>query len=128
MFLHFLIKNFRINLPIYIFHYLCSSIKQEITKKRKQVPYARLLSEIFHQGGLLQKLGDHGLASDKELGTSIGRVLDGSLLGSMWIIEKGQVTTSESDRKASQVMSDLMTNFPPISHEYPPKVLAQCIS
>lgn len=114
LFLHFLIKNFKINLPAYMFHYLGSSIKEGITKKRKQVPYPRLLSEIFHQEELLKKLRDHGLVNDKELGICTGRVLNGSLLGNMGIIEKGQVITSESDVKESQVMSNLMTNFPPI--------------
>lgn len=67
--LHFLINNFRINLPTYIFNYKCSSIKEGITKGKKQVPYAKLLSKIFYQGKLLQKLEKFELATDEELGT-----------------------------------------------------------
>jgi len=51
--LHFLTKNFKIDLPKYMFTNLCWSIKESINKQRKQLPYGRLLYEIFHQGILL---------------------------------------------------------------------------
>jgi hypothetical protein len=69
MFLDFMIHNYMINLPAYIFHYMCTSIKEGITKRIRNVPYVRLLSEIFHQGRLIEKLRHHGLVSDKEIGT-----------------------------------------------------------
>jgi len=83
LFLHFLIHKYKIDFPRYMFNYLCWSIKESINKKWKQIPYGRLLSEIFHQGGLLKKIRDTGVASDKELGTCTRRVLNGSLLGAM---------------------------------------------
>lgn len=120
LFLHFLIHNYKIDFPKYMFNYLCWSIKESINKKRKQIPYGRLLSEIFHQGGLLKKIRDTGVAFDKELGTCTGRVLYGSMLGAIGIIEKSKVVLLESDLIESKVVSDLMIDFPPNSREDPP--------
>jgi hypothetical protein len=44
------------------------------------------------------------------------------MLGYMKIVSK--VTMLESDMKESEVMSDLMVDFPPISKQDPPEVLA----
>ena len=86
------------------------------------------MSEIFHQEGLLKKIRDTGVTYDKELGTCTGRVLNGSMLGATTIIEKSKLVVLESDLIESKVMSDLMIDFPPISREDPPEVLAQYVA
>ena len=46
----------------------------------------------------------------------------------MGIIENLEVVILEPDLTESQIMSDLMTDFPPISREYPPEVLAEYVA
>lgn len=90
--------------------------------------YTRLLSEIFHQGKLLQTLQHVGVAFDEDLGTWTERILSGMTLGYMKIIEKKNVVTSEQNFQASMNQSALMDDFPPISREDPSDVLAHFIA
>jgi len=71
--LYFLAAYQKINLPRYLMHHLWWAIKEGIKGKRKQVPCGRLLSKIFSQGKLLETLRRKRLASDKALGTVLGR-------------------------------------------------------
>ena len=77
--LYFLAAFQKINLPRYLMHHLCWAIKEGIKGKRKQVPYGRLLSEIFSQGRLLETLRISKLASDRALGTTTGKIINGIL-------------------------------------------------
>jgi len=107
---------------------MCWAIKENIDKKIIQVPYGRLLSEIFHQSGLLKRIKDTGAASDKDMGACTGRILNGRFLSSMKPIEPSEVKILDSDRTESQVMSDLMKDFPPISREDHPIVIAEVVA
>jgi hypothetical protein len=98
------------------------------SKGEKNVPYTRLISEIFHQGKLLQKLQHVGVASDEELGTCTGRVISVLTLGHMKIVEKKKVIITDQDLQTSLNLSQLMEDFPLISKEDPPYMLAQFIS
>lgn len=62
------------------------------------------------------------------MGTCIGRILNGRLLGSMKIIEPSEVKILDYDIIESQVMSDLMKDFPPISKEDHPVVIAEVVA
>ena len=55
-------------------------------------------------------------------------MLNGSMLEAMGMIEKSEVISSKFDLTESQVMSDLMINFPPISKEDPSEVLVQYVA
>ena len=92
------------------------------------MPYGRLLSEIFHQSRLLQRIKDNGSASGKDLGTCTRRILNGRLLGNMSIIDPSKVTILDTDMIESKVMSDLMKDFPPIYREDNPVVIAQVVA
>jgi hypothetical protein len=81
-----------------------------------------LLLEIFYQGGLLKVLKDNGVVSEKDLGTITGRIINGKTMRYMHIVDKAIV---EKDKmKESQNVSDLMEDFPPISKEENPELLA----
>jgi len=51
VFLHFFMSKEKANVPKYIFRHMIKTLKECQTIKRCWVPYGRLLSEIFHQGG-----------------------------------------------------------------------------
>jgi len=104
---------------------MCWAIKESSgSKKRKQVPYARLLLEIFHQSGLLNIIKKIGVSFDKDLGTCNGRILNARTLGYMKIVDPSKVKILKTDMTGSEISSDLMVEFPPISKEDPLEVLA----
>jgi len=123
--LYFLAAYEKINLPRYLMHHLCWAIKEGIRGKRKQIPCGRLLSEIFTHGKLLETLRRHRLSSDKTLRTVTGKIINGKTLQNMKIIRK--FSPNEKDLKESAVQTELMRDFPPISKEENPKVLAELI-
>lgn len=47
-FILFLVNKHEINLPAYICNHLCESIRERKKHQKKNVPYARLLFELFH--------------------------------------------------------------------------------
>jgi len=123
VFLYFLNNFEKVNLPRYIFNHTCWALKESQGKKeRRQVPYGRLSSEIFHQSGMLKTLRSIGVVSDKDLDTSIGKIINGRKLKYMQIMKKA--TVLKTNLKESDVLSDLMVDFPPISKEDNPEVLA----
>ena len=124
--LYFLSAFDKINLPKYLMHHLCWAIKEGIRGKRKQIPYGRLLSEIFTEGKLLETLRRNQLASDKTLRTIIRKIINGKTLHNMKIIKK--FSPNEKDLKESAVQAELMKDFPPFYKERNPEVLAELIA
>jgi len=47
------------------------ALEQSQQKNRAFVPYGRLLSEIFHQGGMLEVLKMSKAVNDNKLGTMV---------------------------------------------------------
>jgi len=107
-------------------HHLCWAIKEGIRGKRKQIPYGRLLSEIFTQGKLLETLRSHKLATNMTLRTVTGKIINGKTLQNMKIIRK--FSPNEKDLKESVVQTELMRDFPPISKEDNPEIVAELIA
>ena len=89
------------------------ALRESIEKGRKFIPYGRLLSEIFYQGGLLKALKDSGVDSDNHLRTMTGKNIKGYTLRIMGIVKT--VDKLEFDLKESMIVSDLMIDFPQIS-------------
>jgi len=123
VFLYYLIMFEKVNLTRYIFNHMLWALSESQGKnRRRQIPYGRLLSEIFYQGGLLEVLKNSGVVSNDELGTMTGKIINGKALRYIQIVEKAIV--EENDMKESHIVSDLMEDFPPISKEDNPEVLA----
>jgi len=124
--LYFLDAFDKINLPKYLMHHLCWAVKEGIRGKRKQIPYGRLLSEIFTQGKLMETLRSNNLAFNKTLRTRTGKMINGKTLQNMKIIKK--LSPNEKDLKESTDQTKLMKDFPPIFKERNPEVLNDLIS
>jgi len=84
------------------------------------------LSEIFTQGKLLDTLRRHMLATDRTLRTVTGKIINGKTLQNMKIIRK--FSPNEKDLKESAVQTELMRDFPLISKEENPEVVAELIA
>jgi len=101
-----------VNVPKYIFKHMIKELRESQKKGRVWVPYGRLISEIFHQGGILQALSEVNYFTDEKLERETGKVSNASTLKNMRLISK--VTKLKSDISESKVVSNLMENFPRI--------------
>ena len=91
---------------------MIKELRESQKKGRFLVPYGRLISEIFHQGGILQALSEVNYFTDEKLETETGKVINANTLKNMRLISK--VTRLKSDISESRVVSNLMEDFPPI--------------
>jgi len=76
-----------------------------------------LLSEIFHQRGFLKALKLTKVIDDNQLGTVVGKYINGNTLKNMYLVEK--VVKMDTDLKESNILSNLMDDFPPICKHDP---------
>jgi len=119
VFLHFFLKKEKTNVPKYIFKHMIKTLKESQLKNRTWMPYGRLISEIFNQGGLLRGLSETRGFTNDILGTVIGKIINGATLANMKLIKPDAVIKLESDMKESRISSNLMEGFPPICKQDP---------
>jgi len=112
VFIHHIIKGEKVNIPKYIFKHMIKELRESQMKDRTWVPYGRLISEIFHQGGIIQALNETRFYTDDQLETVVGKVINGKTLKNMQLVKR--FTPLNTDISESMVVSDLMANFPPI--------------
>jgi len=122
VFLHFFVTFEKVNLPKYIFHHMLCVLKEIQEKNRTFILYGRLLLEIFHQGGILEPLKLSKVVNDDQLGTVVGKYINGTTLKHIHLVK--EVVKMETDMKESNILSNLMDDFPPISKQYPIDVQA----
>ena len=91
------------NVPKYIFKHMLMTLKESQVSKRSWIPYGRLLSEIFHQGGILSALKEIKIFTDKQLGTVIGKIINGCTLRKMKLIKKEDFKEITTNSKESYV-------------------------
>ena len=89
------------------------------------MPYGRLLSEIFHQGGMLEVLKMLKAVDDNQLGTVVGKYINGSTLYNMHLVKT--VIRMDTDLQESNILSNLMDNFPLICKQDPSDVIAHYV-
>jgi len=122
VFLHLFLTRERANVPKYIFKHMIKNLKDSQILQKNFVPYGRLLSEIFHQGGILNALKEVNHFIDAQHGTVTGRIINGAILVSMKFIKKADFKELSTDLKESSVISNLMDDFPPICKQDPLEV------
>jgi len=91
------------------------ALKESQQDDKKYIPYGRLISEIFYQGVLLNVLKNNGVVSNEHLGTMTRKVINGRTLRYMSLVKS--FIKLDIDLKESQVVSDLIIDFPPISKQ-----------
>jgi len=120
--LHFFLTKEKANVPKFIFRHLVKNLRESQTIHKNFVPYGRLLSEIFHQGGILNSLKEVNYFTDAQLCTVTGRIINGATLVAMKLIKKQDLKELSTDLKESSVISNLMDDFPPICKQDPLEV------
>ena len=122
VFLHFFLTREKANVPKYIFRHMIRNLKDSQTINRNCIPYGRLILEILHQGGILKALKKVNYFTDAQLGTVIGKIINGGTLKHMKLIRKEDHKVFSTDLKKSSVISNLMDDFPPICKQDPLEV------
>ncbi|KEH16112.1 hypothetical protein MTR_0322s0040 [Medicago truncatula] len=117
--LHFVIKGVEANVPRYIFRHMVHQLRESQQNKRCWVPYGRLLSEIFYQGGIIDLLKEAQIFTDEQLGTVRGKIINGETLRSMYLIDAKDLKKLPTDLKPSDAKSAFIPNFPPICKQDP---------
>jgi len=107
------------NVPKYIFRHMIKTLKESQTIKRSWIPYGRLISEILHQGRILNTLKEVNIFTNAQLGTVTGKIINGGTLKHMKLIKKEDYTVLSTYLKESAVVSNLMEDFPPICKQDP---------
>jgi len=88
VFLHLFLTKEKANVPKFIFRHLVKNLKDSQTMHRNFVPYGRLLSEIFYQGGILNSLKEVDYFTDAQFNIVTGRIINGATLVAMKLIKK----------------------------------------
>jgi len=83
VFLYHLVNLEKVNMPKYIFNHMLWALNESQQIGRRFIPYGRLISEIFHQGKLLQVLKTTGVVSDSQLRTMTQKIMNGRTLRHM---------------------------------------------
>jgi len=122
VFLHLLLTKEKANVPKFIFRHLVKNLRESQTIHKNFVPYGRLLSEIFYQGGILNSLKEVNYFTDAQLCTVTGRIINGENLVAMKLIKKQDLKQLSTDLKESSAISNLMDDFPPICKQDPLEV------
>jgi len=116
----------KINFPRYVMDHLCWAINEGTIKGRKQVPFGRLLSEIFHQGGVLKVLKKSRDASDKCFKASTAeKTISSRTFHSMHYFK-----TAPKDEKWLEMTtaeSEIIRDFPSIVKKSNPEILAKSV-
>jgi len=98
---------------------MVKAVTESQTNNKTWIPYGRLISEIFYQGGLLRGLSETRGLTDEMLGTVTDKIINGATLANMKLIKPDAVIKLESDMKESRISSNLMEGFPPICKQDP---------
>lgn len=98
---------------------MIKTLRESQTIKRCWIPYGRLISEVLHQGGILNNLKELNIFTDAHLGTLTWKVINGSTLRHMRLITKEEYTELSTDMKESSFVFNLMDNFPSICKQDP---------
>ena len=126
VFLHYFVKFEKVSLPKYIFKHMIWARRESQDKNKSAIPSGRLLSKIFYHGGILNILKTIGAVSDKQLATMVGKYINAKTLKSMKMIN--EVQKVETYLTKSMILYDIMEDFPPISKEDHPRVIAEYAS
>ncbi|RHN40859.1 hypothetical protein MtrunA17_Chr8g0359621 [Medicago truncatula] len=122
IFLHLFIKGEKANVPRYIFRHMIHQLRESQLKNRCWIPYGRLISEILHQGGILNALSNMNFFTYEQLGTKTGKIINGETLKNMRLISKESYKKLDTNMKESDAVSAIMKDFPPICKQDPLEV------
>lgn len=111
----------KINLSTYIFNHLCEAIKDGTKLHKRNVSYARLLSEFFFQVHLIGAFKN--LSNNGDLEEIYGNVLSASILANMQLMKKTAIVTSKIPLSVRCTDSYYLEDYPIITKMDNPEVI-----
>ena len=106
------------NVPKYIFRHMIKTLKESQTINRCWCPVEYFSLKSFIKV-VFWMLSNINVADDKQLGTVTSKVINGGSLRHMKLIKKEDYQKLATDLKESEVVSNLMVDFPPICMKDP---------
>lgn len=103
----------RVNLVSYIFNHLCDAIKESQKHNKNNVPYARLIYELFHHRRLIDAL--EKVYATQDLEETYGNIISTTVLRNMNIIKKKDVVKSNESLCIKSGKTYYLEDFPNIS-------------
>lgn len=98
---------------VYIFKHLCDAIKESQKHNNNNVPYARLLYELFHHSILIDALKK--VSTTQDLEESYGSILSVGVISNMNIIKNKNMVKSEASFNIISGKTTYIEDFPFIS-------------
>lgn len=108
-FIWYLVNGEKINLSAYIFNHICEDILKSYKHENKNVPYARLLSDLFYQSRLIENLKATNVIKDLE--EYFGNIHHAVVLGHMKIIKKKDVVKPEASIRIRSANTTYIEDF-----------------
>lgn len=112
-FIFYLVNKDKINLLAYIFHHLCEATKDSINHLKKNVPYGRLLSELFYRGRLIDAL--KSTLDIEDLEEIHENIILAFVLDKMKLLKKSEVVVSKYPLKVRCKNHDQLEDYPIIT-------------
>lgn len=111
----------KINISAYIFNHLCEAIRESTKHHKENVSYARLLSELFSQGRLINTLKT--FPDNKDLKEIHGNILSVSVFENMKLLKKSEVVASKMPLSVRCTNPDYLEDYPVITNMENHKVI-----
>ncbi|MCH86176.1 cullin-like protein [Trifolium medium] len=127
-FIYFLTVGTRMNLPAYIFHHLCKSIRsaQHPTKLTPQIAYPRLLSDLFYQCAVTDRIAR---TQQMDLLEEVRALfIDGSVFVMLGLIKPGSLKHPTQPLLENITKEPIPENPPVLFSNEPPEVILAYIS
>lgn len=112
-FIFYLKNEDKINISAYIFNHLCEAIKDNIKLRKKNVAYARLLSELLFQGHLIDSLKSS--PNNENLDEIYGNILSTYVLANMKMKKKCEIVSSKMPISIRRTNSIYLEDYPVIT-------------
>jgi hypothetical protein len=119
----FLVQGVQLDLPAYLFHFLCGYIKNTQEKQTALVAFPRLLSELFYQGGLvehLKELGEHHVVHE-----IISKFFNAEVLVNMQRIKKSELLYPQQPLLKKEVGRPFNPDIPQVYKNEPLEVIVE---
>jgi hypothetical protein len=122
----FLVKRIKMNLPAYLFHFLCTYVNNTTELGKTWVAFPRLLSELFYQCRLNEKLKEYG--APELLIEKRSPFLTTESICNILKIPKSELVYPTNPLKEDLQTRALRDDIIPVYKNEPPEVIANYIS
>jgi hypothetical protein len=119
----FLVQGVQLNLPAYLFHFLCGCIRNTQVKQTTLVAFPRLLSELFYQSGLVERLKE--IRDRQVIHEIMSKFFTAEVLVNMQKIRKSELLYLQHPLLKKEVGRPFNANVPQVYKNEPLEVIVE---